>query len=152
MLEQRIAHYLTSRIPGASEVAVKNLYRIPGGQSRETWSFDAVWRQNGVQTDRGFILRRDPDASVLESDREAEFRVMQAVHSRGVPIPEVLWLEQDLPPGPPGRRKDQASVLIDALKQRLHWLTPKILVVSLRTGGGPDGLTVTNLSRASQAP
>jgi aminoglycoside phosphotransferase (APT) family kinase protein len=95
VLEQRIARYLSSRIPDATEVSVKNLYRIPGGQSRETWSFDAAWRQNGAQTQRGFILRRDPDASVLESDREAEFRVMQAVHGRGVPIPEVLWLEQD---------------------------------------------------------
>ena len=95
MLEQRIARYLSSRIPDAPEVSVKNLYRIPGGQSRETWSFDAAWRQNGAQMERGFILRRDPDASVLASDREAEFRVMQAVHGRGVPIPEVLWLEQD---------------------------------------------------------
>src|SRR5450759_686589 len=95
VLEQRIARYLSSRIPDATEVSVSNLYRIPGGQSRETWSFDAAWSQAGEQAQRGFILRRDPDASVLETDREAEFRVMQAVHGRGVPIPEVLWLEQD---------------------------------------------------------
>jgi aminoglycoside phosphotransferase (APT) family kinase protein len=95
VLEQRIARYLSSRIPDAADISVSNLYRIPGGQSRETWSFDAAWRQNGAQVQRGFILRRDPDASVLQTDREAEFRVMQAVHGRGVPIPEVLWMEQD---------------------------------------------------------
>jgi aminoglycoside phosphotransferase (APT) family kinase protein len=95
VLEQRIARYLSSRIPDTTEVSVSNLYRIPGGQSRETWSFDAAWSQNGEQAQRGFILRRDPDASVLQTNREAEFRVMQAVHGRGVPIPEVLWLEQD---------------------------------------------------------
>ncbi len=95
MLEQRIARYLSSRIPDAADISVSNLYRIPGGQSRETWSFDAAWSQNGEQRQRGFILRRDPDASVLQTDREAEFRVMQAVHGRGVPIPEVLWMEQD---------------------------------------------------------
>ncbi|HEY8766363.1 MAG TPA: phosphotransferase family protein [Dehalococcoidia bacterium] len=95
MLEQRIARYLSSRISDATEISVSNLYRIPGGQSRETWSFDAAWSQAGEQAQRGFVLRRDPDASVLESDRETEFRVMQAVHGRGVPIPEVLWLEQD---------------------------------------------------------
>jgi aminoglycoside phosphotransferase (APT) family kinase protein len=95
VLEQRIASYLSSRIPDATEISVSNLYRIPGGQSRETWSFDAAWQQNGAQAQRGFILRRDPDASVLESDRETEFRVMQAVHGRGVPIPQVICLEQD---------------------------------------------------------
>ena len=64
MLEQRIARYLSSRIRDAADISVSNLYRIPGGQSRETWSFDAAWHQNGAQTQRGFILRRDPDASV----------------------------------------------------------------------------------------
>jgi aminoglycoside phosphotransferase (APT) family kinase protein len=95
MLEDRLAGYLASRLPNAADIAISNLYRIPGGQSRETWSFDAAWRENGAQTQRGFILRRDPDASVLESDREAECRVMQAVYGTGVPIPQVLWLEQD---------------------------------------------------------
>jgi aminoglycoside phosphotransferase (APT) family kinase protein len=95
MPADRLARYLASRLPNATDVTVTNLYRIPGGQSRETWSFDAVWREHGTQTQRGFILRRDPDASVLETDREAEFRVMQAVHGKGIPIPQVLWLEQD---------------------------------------------------------
>jgi aminoglycoside phosphotransferase (APT) family kinase protein len=95
VLEQRIALYLCSRIPDATDISVSNLYRIPGGQSRETWSFDATWSEGGTPAQRGFILRRDPDASVLQTDREAEFRVMQAVHGTGVPIPQVLWLEQD---------------------------------------------------------
>ena len=95
MIEDRLATFLESRLAGATDVSVSNLYRIPGGQSRETWSFDAAWLEGGERAQRGFILRRDPDASVLETDREAEFRVMQAVHGKGVPIPEVLWLEQD---------------------------------------------------------
>lgn len=68
------------------------------------------------------------------------------------PVRVLLWLEHDLPPGPPGRRKNEASVMIDALKQKLHWLTTKILVVSLRTGNAPDGLQVTNLPGAGRAP
>jgi hypothetical protein len=68
------------------------------------------------------------------------------------PIRVMLWLEQDLPPGPPARRKNQASVLIDALKQRLHWLTSRILVVSLSTGNAPAGLVVDNLPGAGRAP
>jgi aminoglycoside phosphotransferase (APT) family kinase protein len=40
-------------------------------------------------------MRRDPDASLLESDRNLEFGVMQAVAPEGVPVPEMYWLEED---------------------------------------------------------
>ena len=95
MLEQRIASYLSSRRPDATGITVSNLYRIPGGQSRETWSFDAAWNQKGEETRQGFIMRRDPDASLLESNLEGEFRVMNAVFGHGVPIPKVYWHETD---------------------------------------------------------
>ena len=40
-----VADYLRSKLPQASEVTVENVFRIPGGASRETWSFDARWRE-----------------------------------------------------------------------------------------------------------
>ncbi|HVP06010.1 MAG TPA: phosphotransferase family protein [Dehalococcoidia bacterium] len=95
LLESRIAQYLAPRLGADNGVAVSGLFRIPGGQSRETWSFDAAWRENGAELTRGFILRRDPDASLLESDRDLEFRVMDAVRAHGVPVPEMYWMEQD---------------------------------------------------------
>ncbi len=42
---KRVADYLRSKLPQASEVTVENVFRIPGGASRETWSFDARWRK-----------------------------------------------------------------------------------------------------------
>ena len=96
MFEQRIADYLATKLPGASDIAVRNLFRIPGGQSRETWSFDAVWQENGKPAERGMILRRDPDASLLDSNEGLEFRVMAAVGAHGVPVPEMFWLEPDV--------------------------------------------------------
>ncbi len=90
-----ITEYLKSRLPQATELEVQNLFRIPGGASRETWSFDARWHEGDSEVSRGFVLRRDPDASLLESDRDAEFRVMDAVFSRGVPVPRMYWLEPD---------------------------------------------------------
>lgn len=95
MLEERIAAFLQSRLPSAGAVSVSNLQRIPGGASRETWSFDAAWPDGGKQLQQGFVMRRDPDASLLETDRDVEFRVMDAVHSQGVPVPKMFWLEQD---------------------------------------------------------
>jgi aminoglycoside phosphotransferase (APT) family kinase protein len=94
-MEEKIAAYLTAKLPAPSGVEVSGLFRIPGGQSRETWSFDATWSDHGEQKTRGFILRRDPDASLLESDRHLEFGVMQAVRPHGVPVPEMYWLEED---------------------------------------------------------
>ncbi|OGO52654.1 MAG: hypothetical protein A2148_06000 [Chloroflexi bacterium RBG_16_68_14] len=45
--------------------------------------------------ERGFIVRRDPSASVLETERDVEFGVYQAVAGTGVPVPPVYWLETD---------------------------------------------------------
>src|SRR3990172_2072474 len=89
---ERIEEYLRSRLPQATEIAVQNVQRLPGGASRETWSFDARWREGGADVSRPFVLRRDPDASLLETDRDIEFRVMEAVWSQGVPVPRMYWL------------------------------------------------------------
>ena len=93
-MQQRIQDYLSAKL-GAESVLISDLYRIPGGASRETWSFDARWRENGREVARGFVMRRDPDASLLETDRDIEFRVMDAVAAHGVPVPKMYWLEAD---------------------------------------------------------
>ena len=93
-LETRIQEYLQGKMPGATGVAVSNLHRIPGGASRETWSFDANWSEEGKRVQEGLIIRRDPDASLLETDRDVEFRVMQAVYGK-VPVPQTYWAEPD---------------------------------------------------------
>ena len=95
VLQRQLETYLRTKLPEAQELTVDNLLHIPGGASRETWSFDVRWREGGGETGRGYILRRDPDASLLESDREIEFRVMDAVWGQGVPVPRMHWLETD---------------------------------------------------------
>ena len=95
MLEERIQAYLSSKLNTPGGVAVSGLHRIPGGASRETWSFDAAWRENGRDVRRGFVLRRDPDASLLVTDRDVEFAVMHAVAGHGIPVPKMYWLEND---------------------------------------------------------
>lgn len=95
MRPEQIAAYLQHRMPTAREIEVSQLWRIPGGASRETWSFDATWREGKARAGRGFIVRRDPEASLLETERYVEFRVYQALQGSGVPVPEVYWLETD---------------------------------------------------------
>ena len=82
-------------MPDAREIEVSQLSRIPGGASRETWSFDATWREGKARAGRGLIIRRDPEASLLETERYVEFRVYQAVQGSGIPVPAVFWLEED---------------------------------------------------------
>ncbi|TMB86559.1 MAG: phosphotransferase family protein [Chloroflexi bacterium] len=91
-LEERLQAYLKHQLPAAVDVRVANLQRIPGGASRETWSFDAAWREAGEEVQQGLILRRDPDASLLETERDVEFQVMDAVYGR-VPVPRMHWIE-----------------------------------------------------------
>ena len=100
-LTQRLATYLCKQMPAARSLRVEGLTRIVGGASRETWSFDAVWQENAVERHRGFILRRDPDAGLLESDRALEYRAYRAFANSEVPVPAVYWLERE--PEPLGR-------------------------------------------------
>jgi len=95
MLEQQIRAYLATKLDADGDLRVSDLQRIPGGASRETWSFDVEWTDNGSKRCRGFVIRRDPDASLLVTDRDVEFRVMKAVAAHGVPVPKMFWLETD---------------------------------------------------------
>jgi aminoglycoside phosphotransferase (APT) family kinase protein len=71
---------------------ISDVARIPGGASRETYRLKAT--QRGVV--RGMILRRDPESSLIDTDRATEFAAYAAAFRSGViPVPEPLVLEQD---------------------------------------------------------
>ena len=95
MQEDQLAGYLRSRLPTAQDVAVSGIARIPGGASRETWMFDARWTEGGRKIERQFIARRDPTASLLESNNDLEFEIYTALDGSGIPAPRVSWIERD---------------------------------------------------------
>ena len=95
MREDQLSAYLRSRVPGAGDLTVANIARIPGGASRETWSFDARWIEGSETVERSFIARRDPTASLLESNNELEFDLYTALEGSGIPVPKVHWIERD---------------------------------------------------------
>src|SRR5579864_7171593 len=79
-----------------AEVKIANLHKMPGGASREIWSFDCTMQSaRGTET-RGMVLRRDPAAQRIESNRRHEFLILRAAFEEGVPVPEVFWLSTDL--------------------------------------------------------
>lgn len=94
-LEPRLAAYIATRMPHTSDIAVEDLSRISGGASRETYRFRLTWTQDGARQDRKLILRRDPPASLIETERRIEFEAYRAFRGSAVPVPEMLWLEEE---------------------------------------------------------
>ncbi|KRB52465.1 MAG: phosphotransferase family protein [Pseudomonadota bacterium] len=94
-LEPRLATYIAARMPHASDIAVEDLSRISGGASRETYRFRLLWTQDGARQERKLILRRDPPASLIDTERRIEFEAYRAFRGSAVPVPEMLWLEEE---------------------------------------------------------
>lgn len=95
-LEPRLAAYITARLPDAADLAVSNLERISGGASRETYRFQLSFRRAGQTQTQRLILRRDPPASLIDTERRVEFAAYRAFHGSAVPVPRMLWLEEGL--------------------------------------------------------
>lgn len=94
-LESRLADYLSHRMPEAEALSVDELARIHGGSSQETFRFRARWRQGGADEERRLILRRAPEAGLVNAARDLEFIVYSALADSGVPIPAAHFLELD---------------------------------------------------------
>ena len=47
IMQKQIEKYLRHKMPEAKDLTVSGIFRIPGGASRETWAFDARWREIG---------------------------------------------------------------------------------------------------------
>lgn len=94
-LAEGMARYVAHRMPEARQIRVTELARIHGGASRETYRLRLAWCDASGPRERGLILRRDPPSSLIETEREHEFRAYRAFHGSEVPVPEPLWLEED---------------------------------------------------------
>jgi aminoglycoside phosphotransferase (APT) family kinase protein len=68
---------------------------MPGGASREIWSFDCAMDRGGETTRRAMVLRRDPGAHNISTNRRHEFMVIRAAFGERIPVPEVFWVSED---------------------------------------------------------
>ena len=76
---------------GDKAVEVRELRRLSGGASRETWSFEA-WRGDGSYS--GLVLRRDPPGAP-GSGMGREARLLSAAADAGVPVPGIVAASDD---------------------------------------------------------
>jgi aminoglycoside phosphotransferase (APT) family kinase protein len=96
--EQQIAVMLAGFHPDADHIEILDFSPIPGGFSRETFSFDAVIHISGDQERHPLILRKDPPEAValLQTSRAIEHDLIEAVRLHtGVPVTESLGHEMD---------------------------------------------------------
>lgn len=94
-LSRKIEKYVGHRLPDAKDVRVSGVDRIHGGASRETYRFRLQYSSAAGSVDRKLILRRDPPGSLIETDRRSEFEAYEAFANVDVPVPKMLWLEED---------------------------------------------------------
>jgi aminoglycoside phosphotransferase (APT) family kinase protein len=90
-----LKRFIEARIPGAEGLMVDGLARTAGGLSRENWVFRARWRDPAGSHDLPLIMRRDPPASLLVTQRRDEFAVLRALESTSIAAPPVLWMDED---------------------------------------------------------
>ena len=76
-------------------VSIENFRKMPGGASREIWSFDCSIDDGAGVRRRAMVLRRDPGAHKIDTSRRNEFMVIRAAFEESVPVPEVFWLSDD---------------------------------------------------------
>lgn len=93
-IRDRLAAFIARQV-GVDAVTIDNLRRMPGGASRETWSLDLAYVKEGRSVNLPLVLRRDPGATVMGSNRSDEFRLLQQAAAAGVAVPRVHWLSDD---------------------------------------------------------
>lgn len=95
---EHLTSYLQTRQPDWRDIEIRDLHRLPMGASRETFRFDLAYADADGPQSLKVILRRDPPASNVDSDRRHEYEAYRAIHGHGVPVPRMLLLEEDPEP------------------------------------------------------
>jgi aminoglycoside phosphotransferase (APT) family kinase protein len=89
-LNVRLDAFLRKRIGGA--FSVRKLAALTGGASKEQFSFELEWSEAGKPRVDLMVLRREPEESVVETNRLREFQVIAAVEGV-IPVPKTWWLD-----------------------------------------------------------
>ncbi len=84
------------RSHNAKSVRVADLHLLTGGASRQTWSLDAtIEHSDGRDETLELIARADQRQNIGLMTRETEYRLLEAAHAGGVPVPRVHLMGDD---------------------------------------------------------
>ncbi len=88
--QDRLATHLAG-VLGARSVRITNVKRFHGGASRETFGIDTEVDGSPM----GFIMRRDPADSLIDTDRNVEYTAYSSYEGTAVPVPKAYCLVND---------------------------------------------------------
>jgi aminoglycoside phosphotransferase (APT) family kinase protein len=94
----RLARWLASVLPEASDITVANLASpSSSGFSNETLLFDLSWREAGERRREELVIRIQPTGFPVfpHYDVGLQFRTMQLLEPTDVPVPKMMWLEEE---------------------------------------------------------
>jgi aminoglycoside phosphotransferase (APT) family kinase protein len=78
------------------EARVENLRKMPGGASKETWSFDLFGSLEGNKEVIPMVLRIERASPLPVSiDLKTEFYLLREVHAWEIPVPRPYWVGQE---------------------------------------------------------
>jgi aminoglycoside phosphotransferase (APT) family kinase protein len=95
---KRLRDWLARRLPDARDLSISPLTAPQAtGFSNETLLFDLESGERGGRERRGLVVRIKPTGFQVfpEYDLSLQFRVMQILAGTEVPVPRVLWIEND---------------------------------------------------------
>jgi aminoglycoside phosphotransferase (APT) family kinase protein len=94
-LAPRLERFLATQL-GADRVRIVTLSRSSEGFSQETFSLDVEITHGAARATRGYVVKREPVAGLLEPyDLEPEFRVLHALSDHPFPSPATPWFARD---------------------------------------------------------
>lgn len=104
---------LLKLLAGAGVVDVSQPQRLGGGSSQENWSFDALVESPAGPSWSPLLLRREPERGVVDSDRRAEFALLQVLSSTDLPVANVHAYDD-------GALLERPSMVVERLTGRAH--------------------------------
>jgi len=75
---------------GFKTVRVSTLQRLTGGSSHDTWAFDLTHGDEPHHETTRLVMRRNLGAASLDMSPDAEFRLLQWLHGKGIPVARPL--------------------------------------------------------------
>ncbi len=92
---EKFKAFVSEKIPEAKDVDIGLVNPIFGGASRQTFSLELNYVLKGEPVSERVILRREFESGIIETSVNTEFDAYRAFHQTEVPVPRVLWREED---------------------------------------------------------
>ncbi len=94
-VDERLAAWLRTQLPGADEIRIEGLDRVKFGMSAEMMVLTIVSRQDeqDIRQDVVLRLRPNPPALLEPYDLARQFGVLRGLAGTAVRVPRALWLE-----------------------------------------------------------